>query len=356
MSSDISAMCLTLSDPIRQAIVCIDRTRWKIALVVDNERHLLGTVTDGDVRRAILAGMDLNSPVKTLLDRRAPVAHPTPLTASVGTSRADLLSMMNEYTLRHIPLVDESGRVVEVALLDDLDREEELPLRAVVMAGGYGTRLRPITEGLPKPMLPIGDRPLLELTLQQLRDAGIKRVNLATHYKGDIIANHFGDGHNFGVKIRYVEEDQPLGTAGALGLVEKSQDPLLVINGDVVTRVDFLAMLDFHRHHTADMTVAVRQHEVQLPHGVVETDGLAITGITEKPILRHFMNAGIYLLNPEMCRFVPSGRRYDMTDLISRLIAEGCRVVSFPIREYWLDIGQVEDYQKALRDFESKTP
>lgn len=356
MSSDISAMCLTLSDPIRQAIVCIDRTRWKIALVVDNERHLLGTVTDGDVRRAILAGIDLNSPVKTLLDRRAPVAHPTPLTASVGTSRADLLSMMNEYTLRHIPLVDESGRVVEVALLDDLDREEELPLRAVVMAGGYGTRLRPITEGLPKPMLPIGDRPLLELTLQQLRDAGIKRVNLATHYKGDIIANHFGDGHNFGVTIRYVEEDQPLGTAGALGLVEKSQDPLLVINGDVVTRVDFHAMLDFHRHHTADMTVAVRQHEVQLPHGVVETDGLAITGIMEKPVLRHFMNAGIYLLNPEMCRFVPSGRRYDMTDLISRLIAEGCRVVSFPIREYWLDIGQVEDYQKALRDFESKTP
>ena len=356
MSSDISAMCLTLSDPIRQAIVRIDRTRWKIALVVDNERHLLGTITDGDVRRAILAGMDLDSPVKTLLDRRAPTAHPTPLTASVGTSRADLLSMMNEYTLRHIPVVDESGRVVDVVLLDDLVREEELPLRAVIMAGGYGTRLRPITEGLPKPMLPIGDRPLLELTLQQLRDAGIKRVNLATHYKRDIIANHFGDGHNFGVKIRYVEEDQPLGTAGALGLIETSEDPLLVINGDVVTRVDFHAMLDFHRHHRADMTVAVRQHEVQLPHGVVETDGLAITGISEKPILRHFMNAGIYLLNPEMCRFVPSGRRYDMTDLISRLIAEGCRVVSFPIREYWLDIGQVEDYQKALRDFESKTP
>jgi NDP-sugar pyrophosphorylase family protein len=246
--------------------------------------------------------------------------------------------------------------VVDVALLNDLVKEEELPLRAVVMAGGYGTRLRPITEELPKPMLPIGDRPLLELTLQQLRDAGIKRVNLATHYKRDIIANHFGDGHNFGVKIRYVEEDQPLGTAGALGLIETSEDPLLVINGDVVTRVDFHAMLDFHRHHRADMTVAVRQHEVQLPHGVVETDGLAITGISEKPILRHFMNAGIYLLNPEMCRFVPSGRRYDMTDLISRLIAEGCRVVSFPIREYWLDIGQVEDYQKALRDFESKTP
>jgi NDP-sugar pyrophosphorylase family protein len=300
--------------------------------------------------------MDLDSPVKTLLDRRAPTAHPTPLTASVGTSRADLLSMMNEYTLRHIPVVDESGRVVDVVLLDDLVREEELPLRAVIMAGGYGTRLRPITEGLPKPMLPIGDRPLLELTLQQLRDAGIKRVNLATHYKRDIIANHFGDGHSFGVKIRYVEEDQPLGTAGALGLIETSEDPLLVINGDVVTRVDFHAMLDFHRHHRADMTVAVRQHEVQLPHGVVETDGLAITGISEKPILRHFMNAGIYLLNPEMCRFVPSGRRYDMTDLISRLIAEGCRVVSFPIREYWLDIGQVEDYQKALRDFESKTP
>jgi NDP-sugar pyrophosphorylase family protein len=261
---------------------------------------------------------------------------------------------MGEYTLRHIPLVDETGRVVDVALLNELVKESKLPLTAVVMAGGYGTRLRPITKGLPKPMLPIGDRPLLELTVHQLREAGIRSVNVATHYKRDVIASHFGDGRSFGVEIRYVEEDQPLGTAGALSLLKTSDDPFLVINGDVLTQVDFHAMLDFHREHKADMTVAVRQHETRLPHGVVEIDGTTITRISEKPVLRHFMNAGIYLLNPEMCRLVPSGQRYDMTDLISRLIAEGYRVVSFPIREYWLDIGQVEDYEKALSDFENR--
>lgn len=353
MSADISAICVAPDDSIRQAIVCIDRTQYKIALVMDNERHLLGTVTDGDVRRAILAGMDLDLPVQALLERRAPAPHPSPLTAPVGTSDADLLQLMNMYSLRHVPLVDQGGRVVDVALLKDLVKECELPLRAVVMAGGFGTRLRPITEGLPKPMLPIGDRPLLELILRQLRVAGIRHVNLATHYKADIIARHFGDGRGFGVEIRYVEEDQPLGTAGALSLLGASSEPLLVINGDVLTQVDFQSMLDFHRHHTADMTVAVREHEVRLPHGVVETDGTAITAISEKPVLRHFMSAGIYLLNSEICRFVPSGQRYDMTDLISRLIAEGRRVVSFPVREYWMDIGQVEDYEKALSDFEN---
>jgi len=350
MSPDVSSIFIKPDDSIRQAILCIDRTQYKIALVVGSEGYLLGTVTDGDVRRAILAGTDLDLPVQTLLERRAPASHPTPLTAPVGTSSADLLHLMNTYSLQHIPLLDDGGRIVEVVLLKDLMKERELPLTAVVMAGGYGTRLGPITEDLPKPMLPIGDRPLLEYTLQQLRDAGIKRVNLATHYKRDIISNHFGDGQNFGVKISYVEEDQPLGTAGALSLLELSDDPVLIMNGDVVTRVDFHAMLDFHRHHKADMTVAVRQHEVQLPHGVVETDGTAITGISEKPVIRHFMNAGIYLLNPEMCRLVPVGRPYDMTDLINQLITEGCQVVSFPLREYWLDIGQAEDYQKALRD------
>ena len=340
---------------IREVIKCIDHSGKGIALVVDTERRLLGTVTDGDIRRAILANVDLDLPVQALLERRPPPDHPSPITAPVGTADAELLNIMTEYTLRHIPLVDEAGRVVDVALLNELVKESILPLTAVVMAGGYGTRLRPLTEGLPKPMLPIGDRPLLELTLRRLREAGIRNVNLATHYKKDVIADHFGDGRSFGLEIRYVEEDQPLGTAGALSLLGATNKPLLVVNGDVLTQIDYRAMLDFHRQHRADMTVAVREHEVRLPHGVVETDGTTITGISEKPTLRHFMNAGIYLLNPEMCRFVPSGHRYDMTDLISRLTAEGRRVVGFPVREYWLDIGQVEDYEKALSDFENRT-
>jgi NDP-sugar pyrophosphorylase family protein len=262
--------------------------------------------------------------------------------------------MMNQYGLRHIPLVDGQHRVIDVALLGSLVKEYELPLRAVVMAGGYGTRLRPLTEEVPKPMLPIGGRPLLERIIEQLRQAGIHRVNLTTHYRADVITRHFGDGRDFGVEIRYVEESKPLGTAGALSLLEASEEPLLVINGDILTQMDFRMLLDFHREHHADMTVAVWPHEWQLPYGVVQLDGVTVTGISEKPRQRQFINAGIYLLNPDVCSYIPADRPYDMPSLISRLVAEGRRVVGFPVREYWMDIGKAEDYLKAQDD--AKTP
>ena len=349
----LAEFLVTPDSSMREVMACIDRNTKGIALVVDDERCLIGTITDGDIRRAILAGMDLDLPIQKLLEERTSTTYPQPITAPIGTPDAELLRLMNEHTIRQAPLLDEHGRVVDMVLLSDLVKEYELPLTAVVMAGGYGTRLRPLTEELPKPMLPVGDRPLLELIIEQLHQAGIRRVNVSTHYKGEIIAGHFGDGRDFGVEIRYVKEDQPLGTAGALGLLDASDEPLLVINGDILTRIDFRAMLDYHREQQADMTVAVRQHEFRVPYGVIEADGVAITGISEKPVVRHFINAGIYLLNPEVCRFIPNGQSYDMPDLISRLVADGHRVVSFPVREYWLDIGQVEDYQKALTDIEN---
>jgi len=348
---ELARFLVTPESSIHEVIACIDRNAKGIALVVDEMHRLIGTVTDGDIRRAILAGLNLDLPVQALLEFRASMPY-SPLTAPVGTPDAELLRMMNEYAIRHIPLLDETGRVVDIAFLSDLVREYELPLTAVVMAGGYGMRLRPLTEKLPKPLLPVGGRPLLELIIEQLRQVGIRRVNLTTHYKGDLIAQHFGDGRDFGLEIHYINEDQPLGTAGALGLLDISDDPLLVINGDILTRVDFRAMLEFHREQQADMTVAVRQYEFRFPYGVVETDGIAITGVLEKPVVRYFINAGIYLLNPEVCRFVPNGQPYNMPDLISRLIAESRRVVSFPIWEYWLDIGQSADYRQAQKDIQ----
>jgi dTDP-glucose pyrophosphorylase len=329
---------------------CIDRSGKGIALVLDEERHLLATVTDGDIRRAILAGMDLDLRVSELIDRRSHGHGSRPVTASLGTPNDELLHTMNEMGLRHVPLVDDDERVVGVVMLGDLAKEYELPLRAVVMAGGFGTRLRPLTEDLPKPMLPLGSRPLLELIVEQLRDAGIRKVNVATHYKGDMISDHFKDGQDFGVDIRYVKEDQPLGTAGALSLLEESDEPLLVINGDILTRVDFRSMLNFHREHQADLTVAVRLYEFNVPYGVVLTDGVAVKGISEKPIVRQFINAGIYLLSPPVRRLVPNGQPYDIPDLIQRLISEGRSVVSFPIREYWLDIGKADQYDQAQSD------
>jgi dTDP-glucose pyrophosphorylase len=331
----------------------IDKYAKGIALIVDEALHLLGTVTDGDVRRAILADVDLNMPVQVLVGGRTPTPRAMPRTASVGSSSADLLRMMNEYVVRHIPIVDDAGRVVGLVCLNDLVKEYELPLRAVIMAGGFGTRLRPLTDEIPKPMLAVGERPLLEVIIGQLRAAGIKRVNLTTHYKGEIIAAHFGDGRDFGVEIQYVKEDQPLGTAGALSLLEVSDEPLLVVNGDILTRVDFKAMLDFHREQQSDMTVGVSRYEFRVPYGVIETNGVRVSGVAEKPVIRHFINAGIYLLSPQAFRAIPSGRAYDMPDLIAKLVSEGRRVVSFPIFEYWLDIGQHHDYVRAQEDVEN---
>ena len=359
--------------PVRQVMEHINRSGQGIAVLVDHHRRLLATVTDGDIRRAILAGIDLDLPVSHLVEHRPPsrtpgpitappeshlVEHrppsrtPGPITAPPETQPAELLRLMTQYSIGHLPIVDSENRVLDMVALGELVKEYELPLTAVVMAGGSGTRLRPLTDDLPKPMLPVGDRPLLELIIEQLYQAGIRRVNLTTHYKREVIADHFGDGRGFGVEIQYVEEDQPLGTAGALALLERPDKPLLVINGDIVTRVDFRTMLDFHREHGADMTVAVRPHEFQVPYGVVETDGVTVTNITEKPMVRHFINAGIYLLNPEVCSYIPSDEPFDMPELITKLVSEGLCVVSFPIHEYWLDIGQVEDYQRAKEDAE----
>ena len=332
---------------VREVMEQIDRSGKGIALVLDASQHLLGTITDGDIRRAILNGIDLDTSVEQLLAQRE-----GPLTAPIGTSDSTLLHLMNESGVRQIPLIDENDRVVDVMLLSDLVKELELPIRAIVMAGGLGTRLRPLTDTLPKPMLPIGSRPLLELIVEGLKESGIRRLNVATHYKGEIISEHFKDGQDFGVEITYVKEDQPLGTVGALSLLEDSEDPLLVINGDILTRVDFREMLNFHREHKADLTIAVRQYEFNVPYGVVESDGVFVKGISEKPTVRQFINAGIYLLNPSVRRLVPNQQQYDMPDLIHRILSEGRQVVCFPVREYWLDIGIEDHYLQAQSDME----
>jgi len=329
---------------------CIDQSAKGIALVLDEQRHLIGTVTDGDIRRAILAGMDLELSISELLSQRQPGFASGAITAPLGTDDTALLHLMTENGVRHIPLVDADGCVAGISFLTELVKEYELPLRALVMAGGYGNRLRPLTEELPKPMLPVGNKPLLELIVEQLKQAGIRQVNVATHYKSEVIAEHFKNGEAFGVDIRYVKEDQPLGTAGALSLLEEVDEPLLVMNGDILTRVDFRALLHFHREHKADLTVCVRQYEFSVPYGVIDTDGVNVKGISEKPIVRQFINAGIYLLNPQVRRLIPNGQPYDIPDLIERLINEQRTVVCFPIREYWLDIGKVDQYDQAKAD------
>ena len=348
--TDLSELRVAPDASIREAMRRIDSNQRGIVVVTDEDGRLLGTLTDGDIRRAILAGDSLDQRVDLILSRKSGSAYARSITAPAETDRPGLLRLMREKDVRQIPLVDGEGKVTGLVTLDELVPREVLPLQAVIMAGGQGTRLRPLTEQVPKSMLPIGGRPLLEHTIEQLRQAGIGRVHVSTHYQPEKIRDHFGDGHTFGVQIQYVAEDQPLGTAGALGLLEGADDPLLVINGDILTAVDFRAMLDFHRQHGADLTMAVRQYDLRVPYGVVEADGWRVRAVREKPVLGFFVNAGIYLLEPTVARSVPNGQRLDMTDLIARLIADGRPVVSFPVVEYWLDIGQHADYEQAQRD------
>jgi NDP-sugar pyrophosphorylase family protein len=276
--------------------------------------------------------------------------NPFPVTAPAGAQESALLDLMQSRGVRQLPLTDLSGRVVDVVTLSDLLPEAPHPLQAIVMAGGQGTRLRPLTEDVPKPMLPVGGRPLMEHIIEQLRDVGVRKVNVATHYQSQKIVEHFGDGSSFGVEISYVNEETPLGTGGALGLMAPPEDPVLVINGDILTDVDFRSMQAFHREHDADMTVAVRRFEVQVPYGVVECTGPKLTGLREKPQISFFVNAGIYLLEPTVYQYVPANRHLNMTDLIKTLVSERKTVVSFPVREYWLDIGQHADYARAQED------
>jgi dTDP-glucose pyrophosphorylase/CBS domain-containing protein len=346
----IEDLCVSTAVSVRQAVEVMDRVRCGIVLVVDDQRRLAGTLTDGDMRRAILDNMDLGLPLTALLETKKGTRFEHPITAKVGESEAVYLAILHEHRLNALPLLDEGDCVAGLLTLGDLVTGDKPLMRAVVMAGGRGKRLDPLTETTPKPMLPVGERPLLERTIERLRDAGIHRVNITTHYKPEKITEYFGDGKTMGMELNYVRETRPLGTAGALGLMEAPEEPLLVINGDILTEVDFQAMLVYHLEHEAEMTVAVRQYDIQIPYGVVECEGTQITGLREKPVHNFFVNAGIYLLQPSVYDYIGNGEQLDMTHLIQRLLDNGQPVVSFPVREYWLDIGQVTDYERAQED------
>ncbi len=350
MTKEIQNLCVKSTALLREAVAIIDRNEKGIVLVVDDEDRLLSTITDGDVRRFLLAGQNLDTPVAQLLGQKKGVLKGAPITASVGASRVEILGIMHQHSIRQVPLVDIEGRVAGVVTLDELMPNQVLPLQAVIMAGGYGKRLGALTQNTPKPMLPVGEQPLIETIIEQLRQSGIQKVNISTHYLPEKIREHFGDGSAFGVNLNYVQEDQPLGTAGAIGLMQASKEPILVVNGDILTELDYKAMLDFHRNHRADLTVAVRQYSIQVPYGVVQSKAERVYSLREKPELSFLVNAGIYLLEPAAQQAIPQGERFDMTDLIEEFIALGRNVVSFPIREYWMDIGQVQDYTQAQTD------
>lgn len=338
----------TLIEPqksIREAIKIIDEAALQICLVVDKQGKLLGTVTDGDVRRALLKNLLLDEDVTQIMTRKTTVANR-------NLSKQKLLAMMKKAKVHQIPLVDDDGRVVGIETLDGLLQPSMRPNWVVLMAGGTGARLRPLTETCPKPMLRVGQKPLLETTLEALIESGFCNFFLSVNYKAEMIKGHFGDGAQWGVPIRYIQETKKMGTAGALSLLpERPVEPILVINGDILTKVNYHQLLDFHSQQGAKATMCVYPYEFKVPFGVVKTtDEHDFHDIEEKPMHRSLINAGIYVLDPESLDLIPKNSVADMPSLFKRVARAGLKTAVFPIREYWLDIGHHEDLERANSD------
>lgn len=350
MYTHVEAFCVGVQENLQGAIAQMNQNRLGIILVVDDHRRLLGTITDGDIRRAVLARIPLDAKVGAVLEKKADTPYAKPLSGKAGQDQQVYLDLLREHHLCHLPIVNEENQVVALVASQEFMPQSLASLDAVIMAGGKGLRLMPLTENLPKPMLTVGEKPLLEIIIEQLRSEGIRQVNVTTHHKPEKIREHFGNGEDFGVALNYVSEDRPLGTAGALGLIADSKQTLLVINGDILTQIDFKAMLHFHREHKADLTVAVRTYDFQVPYGVIEGEGVHVIGVQEKPKYNLMVIAGIYMIEPRAQRFIPQGEHYHMTDLIERLLENGLNVVSFPIHEYWLDIGKPSEYRRAQEE------
>ena len=333
------------STSLRQTIEAITEGSLQIALVVDSENKLLGTVTDGDIRKAILAGKDLNITAGEAMRSQ-------PITSASKTPRLAILKLMREKRIHQMPLVDDQGRVVDVLTVDDMIGAAQKPNAVVIMAGGLGTRLHPLTEETPKPMLKVGGKPILETIIQSFIDQGFTNFFVSVNYMANIISEYFGDGSRLGAKISYLHEKSRLGTAGGLSLLPRDvHAPIIVMNGDLLTRISVDALLDFHERESAVATMVVREDHYKVPYGVVEVDGTQIIGVEEKPIQRHLVNAGIYVISQDGLKNIPADTFYDMPTHFAKLSANGHRTAAFPLHEYWVDIGRLDELERAQREW-----
>lgn len=333
---------------IIQTMKLIDETTMQFAAVVDGNSTLLGTVTDGDIRRGILNELSLESPISEVMNR-------SPYCVSDGESDFYYKRQMKNRKLKQLPIVSTKNKLHRIIFSDELEIVNKKENKVILMAGGLGTRLRPLTETIPKSMLNVGNKPILETIIESFKSYGFGNFVLSVNYKKEMIMDYFQDGAHLGVNIVYIEESKRLGTAGALSLLDnKPEEPFFVMNGDLLTKINLEQLLNFHLEMDSFATMCVREYEYQVPYGVIETDDHKLLSIVEKPVEKSFVNAGIYVLNPDVLEYIPVDEFYDMPELYKKLIDDNEKVSAFPLREYWLDIGQVADYEKANGDYKEK--
>lgn len=345
MSKNWRDVALSPQASLKDAMAVLDAGAIQIALVVEDDDHLAGTVTDGDIRRALLRGKGMDTPIHEVMNAN-------PITGLANESRSIWQRTMQRYSLRHLPLLDSRGCVVDLVRFQ-MPSEPRRDTPVVIMAGGLGARLRPLTKDTPKPLIKVGSQPVLQTIIENFAEQGFSDIHLCINYKGEMIRKYFGDGSKFGVNIRYVEERKRLGTAGALSLLPEAPDrPFIVMNGDLLTKVDFVRLLEFHEQHGFAATMATREYSHQIPYGVLKIrDDFQLESLVEKPTERFQVNAGIYILEPAALKQVPQGEYFEMPSLFQALMDHGKAVGSFPLRDYWIDIGRLEDLEQASDEF-----
>tara|TARA_E500000178_G_C16990399_1_gene740489 strand:+ start:295 stop:1338 length:1044 start_codon:yes stop_codon:yes gene_type:complete len=329
---------------IKQALKIISEGSFRIAIVVDKKDKLLGILTDGNIRRGFLKGLNINSSIKSIIFKK-------PIVAKKNDSKEKLLQLAISKKIYQIPVVDRNGKAIGVHVLDELIAPKDKSNKVVIMAGGKGMRLRPLTKNIPKPMLKIGNKPILQTIVERFRESGYKNLVMCVNHKSSIIKNYFGNGIKFGVNIEYINEKKKMGTAGALSLIKTElTKPFFVINGDLMINLDFEKMLDFHNENNSKATMCIAEYNLELPYGEVKLNNENIKSIEEKPIHKIFVNAGVYILDPKCIKLVPK-KFYDMPSLFKKIIASKKKTISFPIHEYWVDIGRFDDYKRAKVEY-----
>lgn len=344
MKINIEKVLVYTEYSIKQALEILDAGAKGIILIVDKDKKLMGTITDGDIRRAILNGISLDIKIKEII-------HKDPIKVFEGTSIEEAKEIIIKNAIQHLPIINKDNIIIDMITLNDIILPKGKDNIVIIMAGGLGTRLKDLTKEIPKPMLQVGGNPILYHIINNFKQCGYNKVVISVNYKSEIIENYFQDGVAYGVKINYIKEQKRLGTAGGIKLAENYiNEPFFVINGDVFTNLNVEKMMEFHIKNKFDITVGTRRYSLTVPYGVIEEKKNNIIGLKEKPTVDYLINGGVYCLNPELIKYIPEDKYFEITDLINGCIEKKLNVGSYEIKDYWMDIGKLEDYNKLNDD------